>query len=108
MKMMDFVLIAQHSASRMGTAVNRCDVEYLKRFNYTIARVWFDNGWIFKITDDLNDIQEYNGGKGQYLVKFLDENYKLIDEMDEDEFGLFICQKYMDRLESEEDMRNDN
>lgn len=106
MKMMDFVLIAQHTASRIGTAVDRCDVNYNKEYNYTSARVWLNNGWIFDIVDDLNDIRQNNGGKGQYLVKFRDENYKLIDEMDEDEFNLHIYQMYMDRLEAEEDMRD--
>lgn len=108
MNMMEFLQIAQRSASRMGTAVNRCDIEYFKPFNYTLARVWFDNGWIFDITDDLNDIQQYNGGKGDYLVKFRDERYKLIDEMDEEEFSTFVYHRYMDRLESEEDMKDDN
>lgn len=108
MKMMDFVLIAQHTASRIGTAVDRCDINYVKNHNYTSARVWFTNGWILDIVDDLNDIRQYNGGKGQYLVKFRDEKYKLIDEMDEDEFSLHIYQMYMDRLEAEEDMRDDD
>lgn len=108
MKMMDFVLIAQHTASRIGTAVDRCDVSYNKEYNYTTARVWLSNGWIFDIVDDLNDIRKYNGGKGQYLIKFRDENYKLTDERDEDEFSLFIYQMYMDRLEAEEDQEDDN
>ena len=108
MNMMEFLQIAQHSASRMGTAVNRCDIDYLKSFNFTLARVWLDNGLIFDIVDDLNDIQQYNGGKGDYLVKLRDEHYKLVDEMDEEEFGIFIYHKYMDRLEAEEDMRDDN
>ena len=108
MNMMDFLQIAQHTASRIGTAVDRCDIEYLKAFNYTVARVWLNNGWIFDIVDDLNDIRIYNGGKGEYLIKFRDERYKLIDEMDEDEFSLFIYHKYMDRLEGEEDLRDDN
>ncbi len=108
MKMMDFVLIAQHTASRIGTAVDRCDVRYVKNLNYTTARVWLNNGWIFDIVDDPYDIQQYNGGKGDYLVKFRNEFYKLEDEMDEEEFGLFIHQKYMDRLEAEEDMRDDD
>ena len=108
MKMMDFVLIAQHTASRIGAVVDRCDISYIKRHNYTSARVWFSNGWILDIIDDLNNIRKYNGGKGQYLVKFRDEHYKLIDEMDEEEFSLHIYQMYMDRLEAEEDVRDDN
>lgn len=108
MKMMDFVLIAQHTASRIGTAVDRCDINYVKDHNYTSARVWLNNGWIFDIVDDPYDIEQYNGGKGQYLVKFRDGNYKLIDEMDEEEFGIFIYHRYMDRLEAEEDMRDDD
>ena len=108
MKMMDFVLIAQNTASRIGTAVDRCDVNYVKDLNFTTARVWLNNGWIFDIVDDPYDIQQYNGGKGDYLVKFRNEFYKLENEMDEDEFSLFIHRMYMDRLEAEEDMRDDN
>ena len=108
MNMMDFLQIAQHTASRIGTAVDRCDIEYNKVDNYTEARVWLNNGWIFDIVDDLNAIREYNGGKGDYLVELRDNHYKIMDEMDEDEFGLFICRIYMDRLEAEEDMRDDD
>lgn len=108
MNMMEFLQIAQHTASRIGTAIDRCDIHYLDKRNYTIARVWLNNGWIFDIVDDPYDIQQYNGGKGQYLVKFRDERYKLIDEMDEDEFSQHIYQMYMDRLEAEEDMRDDD
>lgn len=108
MNMMEFLQIAQHTASRIGTAIDRCDIHYLDKRNYTIARVWLNNGWIFDIVDDPYDIQQYNGGKGDYLVKFRNEFYKLEDEMDEDEFSLFIYQKYMDRLEAEEDMRDDD
>ena len=108
MKMMDFVLIAQHTASRIGTAIDRCDIEYLKPFNCTVARVWLSNGWIFDIEDNLNAIREYNGGRGEYIVRFRDERYKLVDEMDEEEFSTYIHYKYMDRLEAEEDMRDDN
>lgn len=108
MKMMDFVLIAQHTASRIGTTVDRIDIACIKLHNYTRARVWLSNDWIFDIEDDLNDIRQYNGGKGDYLVKFRNEFYKLEFEMDEAEFGEYIHRKYMDRLEAEEDMRNDN
>ena len=108
MNMMDFVLIAQHTASRIGTAVDRLDIAYVKNHNYTMARVWYSNGWILDIDDDLNDIREYNGGIGDYLVKLRDEHYKLVDEMDENEFGIYIYQLYMDRLEAEEDMRDDD
>lgn len=108
MNMMEFLQIAQHTASRLGTAIDRCDINYLEKCNYTIARVWLNNGWIFDIVDDPYDIQQYNGGKGDYMVKFRDKYYKLIDEMDEEEFSLFIYHKYMDRLEAEEDMRDDN
>ena len=108
MNMMDFLQIAQHTASRIGTAVDRCDVGYNKRYNYTSARVWLSNGWIFDIVDDINDIYAYNGGKGEFLVKLRDEYYRLVDEMDASEFGLFIYHKYMDRLEGEEDLRDDN
>lgn len=108
MKMMDFVLIAQHTASRIGTAIDRCDINYLDKVNYTIARVWLNNGWIFDIVDDPYDIQQYNGGEGDFMVKFRDEFYKLEFEMDEAEFGEYIHRKYMDRLEAEEDMRDDN
>ena len=108
MNMLEFLQIAQNTASRIGTAIDRCDIHYLEKRNYTIARVWLNNGWIFDITDDLYDIQQYNGGKGDYLVKFRNEFYKLEDEMDEEEFSLFIYHKYMDRLEGEEDLRDDN
>lgn len=108
MNMMDFLQIAQNTASRIGVAVDRCDISYIKRHNYTCARVWLSNGWIFDIVDDLNDIREYNGGKGDYLVKFRNEFFKLEDEMDEEEFSTYIFHKYMDRLEAEEDMRDDN
>lgn len=105
MNMMEFLQIAQHTASRIGTAVDRVDISYIKLHNYTRARVWLNNGWIFDIVDDLNDIRQYNGGKGDYLVKFRNEFYKLEDEMDEEEFGLYIYHKYMDRLEREEDLK---
>ena len=108
MNMLEFLQIAQNTASRIGTAIDRCDIHYLEKRNYTIARVWFNNGWIFDIVDDPYDIQQYNGGKGDYLVKFRNEFYKLEDEMDEEEFSLFIYHKYMDRLEGEEDLRDDN
>lgn len=108
MNMMEFLQIAQNTASRIGTAIDRCDINYLDKYNFTIARVWLNNGWIFDIVDDPYDIQQYNGGKGQYMVKFRDKFYKLMDEMDEEEFGLYIYHKYMDRLEAEEDMRDDN
>lgn len=108
MNMMEFLQIAQHTASRIGTAVDRCDIHYLDKRNYTIARVWLNNGWIFDIVDDPYDIQQYNGGKGDYLVKFRNEFYKLEDEMDEEEFSLYIYHKYMDHLEAEEDMRDDD
>ena len=105
MNMMNFLQIAQHTASRIGTAIDRCDIHYLDKRNYTIARVWLNNGWMFDIVDDPYDIQNYNGGKGEYLVKFRDEDYKLVYEMDEEEFGLYIYHKYMDRLEGEEDLK---
>lgn len=70
MNMMEFLQIAQHTASRIGTAIDRCDIHY--------------------------------------LVKFRNEFYKLEDEMDEEEFSLYIYHKYMDRLEGEEDLRDDN
>lgn len=108
MNMMKFLQIAQHTASRIGTAVDRCDVSYNKEHNYTSARVWLSNGWIFDIVDDPYDIRQYNGGKGDYIVKLRDKYYKLEDEMDEEEFGIYIYHKYMDRLEAEEDMRDDN
>ena len=105
MNMMEFLQIAQHTASRIGTAIDRCDIHYLDKRNYTIARIWLNNGWIFDIVDDPHEIQQYNGGEGDYLVKFRNEFYKLEDEMDEEEFGLYIYHKYMDRLEGEEDLR---
>lgn len=108
MNMMEFLQIAQRTASRIGVSVDRCDISYIKRHNYTSARVWLSNGWIFDIVDDLNDIRKYNGGEGDYLVKFRNEFYKLEDEMDEVEFNRLIYQMYMDRLEAEEDMRDDN
>ena len=108
MNMMEFLQIAQNTASRIGTVIDRFDINYFEKHNYTIARVWLNNGWIFDIVDDPYDIELYNGGKGDYMVKFRNEYYKLIDEMDEEEFGLFIYHKYMDRLEGEEDLKDDN
>ena len=108
MNMMEFLQIAQHSAQRLGTAVDRCDIEYHQSDNCTAARVWLNDGQVFDITDSPKQILEYNGGKGDYLVRFRDERYKLMDEMDEEEFGLYIYHKYMDRLEAEEDMRDDD
>ena len=103
MNMMEFLQIAQHSARCLGTAVDRCDIEYYSMDNYTAARVWLNDGRVFDISDSPKHIREYNGGEGDYLVTFRDsESYIPMDSYDEEEWIEFTHKRYMNYLEKED------
>lgn len=103
MNMLEFLQIAQHSAKCFGTAVDRCDIQYIRLYDCTMARVWFDNKVVIDIEDSPVKIMGYNGGYGKYLITWRDNfNYKLIDEYDEEEWIELTHQRYMELLEKED------